>query len=96
MAGLLSITDWTTHCKLLPSVGGTVGFGGFGNSLSAEDGASASSPNALQGRLVESGLASAALRRWIDVSSAEGVRMPYKRFSLLGSTFSIPQISPDF
>jgi hypothetical protein len=94
MAGLLSIKNWTTHCKLLPSVGGTVGFGGFGNS--PEDGASASSPNALQGHLVESGLASAALGRWIAVSSAEGVRMPYKRFSLFGSTFSIPQISPDF
>ena len=50
-------------------MGSTVGFGGFGNSLSAEDGASASSPNALQGLLVDSCLASAAVCRWIDVSS---------------------------
>ena len=48
---------------------GTVGFGGFGNSLPAEDGVSASSPNAVQRHLVDICLASAAIRRWIDVSS---------------------------
>ena len=44
-------------------LGGIGGFGGFGNSLFAEDGVSTSSPNALQGHLVDSCLASATVRR---------------------------------